>query len=279
MGELDHGAKLALRADPEGVIGRFLPGVTKAGPLPQETISAQRTVDGSYAATVDGREIVVHVEFEAEPTSSIGERAAQAACALFVATRRRVRVLLFYLHEAKDGRLPLDRFELPIGEEPAELVFRPVRLWQQDPEAALAGPVGWLPFVPLMRDASLGHVQRAVDEIGRAPGLDERTRHDLIAATHLLGTYHFARAALAAIIPREVLMQSPGYQWLVHESHKEMIEKGFQQRLGSVPKDIQEALEAADAEVLRGVTLALMTRDDDATILARVRAALGLTGS
>lgn len=167
MGELDHGAKLALRADPLGVIGHVLAGVTAASPWPQETISAQRTVDGSYQATIDGAPAVVHVEFEAEPSSDSGARAVEHALVLYVALRRRVRVVVFYLHPASDGRRPLDRHALPIGEEPAAIVFRPVALWDLDPEVALDGPVGLLPFVPLMRDASLGQVRRAVDRSAR----------------------------------------------------------------------------------------------------------------
>jgi hypothetical protein len=282
MGKLDHGAKLALRADPLGIIGHVLSGVTAASAWPQETISAQRTVDGSYQATIDGVPAVVHVEFEAEPSSDSGARAAEHALVLYVALRRRVRVVVFYLHRASDGRRPLDRHTLPIGEEPAAIVFRPVALREQDPEGALTGPVGLLPFVPLMRDASLGQVKRAVERIGAAPGLDDRTRSDLVAATHLLGTYHFPPAALAANIPREALMQSPGYKAMVREVSTATLQKvaraALTNRLGTIPASIQAALDGAEPDVLEQVTLVLTSRDDDATMLARVRATLGLAG-
>src|SRR5687768_4804366 len=87
MAELDHGAKLALRIDPQGVISLGLPGAVVSGPLPAEAISAQRTVDASFEATfADGTAGVLHVEFEAQPSSTSGARAARAACALHIAT-------------------------------------------------------------------------------------------------------------------------------------------------------------------------------------------------
>jgi hypothetical protein len=285
MGKLDHGATLALRVDPLGILGHVLSGVTAASPWPQETISAQRTVDGSYQATIDGAPAVVHVEFEAEPSSDSGARAAEHACVLYAALRLRVRVVVFYLHRASDGRRPLDRHTLPIGEEPAAIVFRPVPLWEQDPEVALAGPIGLLPFVPLMRDASLGQVKRAVERIGAAPGLDERTRSDLVAATHLLGSYHFAPAAMAAIIPREVLMQSPAYQALLAEMQAEecvrlrrTIREGLEDQRGPIGADLLAALERANLEVLHRVIRTLMGQGASAA-LAQVREQLGLNGS
>lgn len=53
MGELDHGAKLALRVDALSVIRLALPGASQVAPLPQQVVSAG---DAAYTAVVDGRE-------------------------------------------------------------------------------------------------------------------------------------------------------------------------------------------------------------------------------
>lgn len=275
MGELDHGAKLALRADPLGVLGHALRGVTAAKPLEKEMISAVRTVDGTYTATVDGEEVVVHVEFEAEPSSSSAARAVRTGCLLHALTELRVRVAVFYLHPAKDGRKPPERHRLPVGEEPPTLRVLSAPIWELEPEAVLHA-LGLVPFVGLTHDASLGHIRRAVDRIGAEPGLDERTRDQLVVATHLLGSHRFPSSQLAAIIPEEVLMQSPAYQEIVARSFRRTARKGLESRFGSIPDDLRAPLELAGSDALEQVNLALMSREDDAVLLARVRTILGV---
>jgi hypothetical protein len=283
MGELDHGAKLALRADPQGLLGDFVPGLTVVRPFPQERVSAMRTVDGTYEVVLpDGRPALAHVEFEAEPTSSIAGRAMRAACTLHVAEELPVRVVVFYLHAAADGRRPLAEHVLPIGEDSVRVRFVAVAVWELDPEAVLAGSIGQAPFVTLSEDATLDHVRRAVDKIGAAPGLSEKTRDELVVATHFLGSYRFPDGGVSAIIPREVLMQSPAYQQLVAEVEAEAcrrirrkILEGLQSRLGPVPTDVRSAIDVAPLEALEGMIVTLIG-NEGGDAMARVRAALGL---
>lgn len=283
MGELDHGAKLALRADPQGLLGDFVPGLTVVRPFPQETLSAMRTVDGTYEVLLpDGRPALVHVEFEAEPTSTIAGRAMRAACTLHVAREVPVRVVVFYLHPAADGRRPLEEHLLPIGEAPVPVRFVAVPVWELAPEDMLAGSVGQAPFVTLAAEASLDHVRRAVQKIGAAPGLSEKTRDELVVATHFLGSYRFPDGGVSAIIPTEVLMQSPAYQQLVADVEAEScrrlrrkILEGLQSRFGPVPIDVRAALDVATRDVLEDMIVTLIG-NEGGDAMARVRAALGL---
>lgn len=290
MAELDHGAKLALHIDPQGVISLGLPGAIVDGPLPAEAISAQRTVDAAFEATfADGTHGILHVEFEAQPSSDSGTRAARAACALHIATERRVRVVVFYLHPAADGRRPPDRCVLPIGEEPVPITFQARPLWEVDPEVVLGASItGLLPFVPLMRDATLEHVRRTARQI-LALELPEAARADLAAACLFLARLHFPREQLAGIIPREVLMKSPAYQDLIEDERahvraeeraamlqrtRQLVRSMFEQRFG---KDlvVTTAVDRAEQPALDGALLAFGEREDTA-LLAALRASLGL---
>lgn len=159
MGELDRGAKIALRIDALSIVHLGLPRVQEVRPFPQEVVSAMRTTDAAFVGLLDGEEVSIQVEFEAEPTSDVGLRVVRRACALFAVDGRPVRIVVFYLHPSKEQREPKDSFTLPLGEVPPPILFRPVSLWELSPEDALASRLpGLLPFVALMRGATPEHV-------------------------------------------------------------------------------------------------------------------------
>lgn len=285
MAELDHGAKIALRADPRGVLGFVRPGAVFVKPLQKEAVSVQRTADATFEVVLDGERQLLHVELEAEPSSSSAKRAARAACTLHVATDLRVRVVVVYLHPAKDERRPPERWHLPVGEADLPFELRPVVLWECDPELALAGRApGLMPFVSLMRDASFEQVRRAVETI-LASRLPEGDRADLVVAAHFLARHHFPKTKLAGIIPTEVLMQSPAYQEMAAEyeakGRDEARKRRVQElkelvaaRFGALPEDIDRGLASADEAALARATRAIALERDDAAAMAQVRAAL-----
>lgn len=251
MGELDHGAKLALRIDPTPIIRLGLPSALDVRPFPAEVVSAQRTADGAFVATVDGEEVSVHVEFEAEPTSDVGERVARAACALYVVHGRPVRPVVYYLHESADGRRPKDSAVVPIGDPPPTIQFPRVPLWEIDPEVALTSRhTGLLAFVGLMRGATLEHVRRAMRALDEA-GLEPRGRADMQAALFFLSGTRFDRRAVAAIMRGEAIMvTSSTYQWVVEtgmaKAFRRTIAILFEARGAQVPPDLQHALDQTE---------------------------------
>lgn len=246
MGELDHGAKLALRIDPTPIICLGLPSARDVRPFPAEVVSAQRTADGAFLAVVDGEEVSVHVEFEAEPTSDVGDRVARAACALFVVHGRPVRPVVYYLHESADGRRPKDRATLPIGDWPPTIQFPRVPLWEIDPEVALTSRhTGLLAFVGLMRGATLEHVRRAMRALDSA-SLDAIARADLEAALYFLSSCKFDRGSLGGIIRMEALMTSPGFQWAVQLGVRKALVCMLEARMGAIPDDLKRAIDETE---------------------------------
>lgn len=277
MGELDHGAKLALRIEPTSIIRLGLPGAEDVRPFPAEVISAQRTADGAFLATVGDEEVAVHVEVEAEPTSDASERVARAACALYVAHGRPVRPIVYYLHESAERRRPKDRVVLPIGEPPPTLRFRRVAVWELDPEDALSsGSAGLLPFVGLMRGATLEHVRRASRALDAA-GLDTSSRADMEAALYFLSSCKFDRASLGGIIRTEALMASPGFQWAVEMGVKKALVRMLEVRLGAVADEVRLAIDRCDDPVALDRAVEAAARLSDVSELPSVLQALGTT--
>lgn len=272
MGELDHGAKLALRIDPTSIIRLGLPGAEGVRSFPAEVVSAQRTADGAFLVTVGGEEVCVHVEFEAEPTSDVGQRVARAACALFAVHGRPVRPIVYYLHESADGRRPKGSVVLPIGDPPPTIPLPGVPLWRVDPELALSGQTGLLPFVGLMRGATIEHVRRAARALDRA-ALEPRPRADMQAALFFLSGARFDRHAVAAIMRGEAIMvTSSTYQWVVETGYvkgvRRTLMRCLEARLGQVPPEVQRALdECEDPVALDRATEALTRAIDELEVL------------
>ncbi len=255
MGELDHGAKLALRIDPVSILRLGLPEADDVRPFPGEVVSAQRTADGAFLVTIDGEQVAVHVEMEAEPTSDVGQRVARAACALYAAHGRPVRPVVFYLHESADRRRPKDSVVLRIGDKPCRLQFPRVAMWEVDPEVALAsGAVGLLAFVGLMRGATLDHVRRASRGLDLA-ALERPARADMQAALFFLSGARFDRTALTAIMRGEAIMvTSSTYQWVVQTGYvkgvRATLARLLQVRLGVVPPEVQRAIDETEAPAI-----------------------------
>lgn len=269
MGELDHGAKLALRIDPTPIIRLGLPGAHDVRPFLAEVVSAQRTADAAFLALVDGEEVSVHVEFEAEPTSDVGERVARAACALFVVHGRPVRPIVYYLHESADGRRPKDGAVLPIGDSPPMIQFPRVPMWEVDAEFALtSGHPGLLAFAGLMRGATLEHVRRASRALDAA-GLNALARADLEAALYFLSACKFDRSSLGGIIRTEALMTSPGFQWAVQMGVRKALVSMLEARMGAIPDDLKRAIDETEDSARLDEAIKAAARVEDPKDLPR----------
>ena len=209
---LDPGAKLLLERYPGHVLRAARPDAVITKPLEKEVLTAQLTPDGVFLGREGKRRVVHQVEFLAEPSSRVGREVARRACTLWVTLRKPVRVSLFYLHPAKDGRAPPREYALPLDEASVPVRFRVVAVWRDlDARGTLARPcLGLLPLVGLMKGHSLNAIRRAAALIRKlAPSA--AVKADLMAALYLLSGHHYPPGSLRDMIPKEVLMQSSTY--------------------------------------------------------------------
>ncbi len=184
-------------------------------------------------------DLVLHLEFEAEPTSDAGERVARTACGLHFGLRLPVRTTIVYLHPARNARRPKRRYRLGIGEQALDVAFRVLVVWEDlnaEEIVAEASP-GLLPFAGLAKGASLDIVRRAARAINGL-ALTGFERVELQTALYFLSGYHFTPTELLAIMNEEALMQSKTYTHTVEKNrekyHEEGREEGFQSLLLSM---------------------------------------------
>lgn len=244
MADLDRGAKIVLQTFPEDLLRLLFPDVEPGEPLSTEAVSAQILSDRAFAGHGSEGEVVLHLEFEAEPTSDVGHRVTRAACGLYFALGTPVRTTIIYLHPAANGRRPKRSYRLPIGVAHPRVQFHTLVLWEDvsaDQIIASAQP-GLLPFAGLAKGADLHQVRRAVRALEELK-LPESERADLLVAFYLLSGYHFTSKELLAIMSEETLMQSKTYLHTLQRGREEGREEGrrslltelIQARLGPLP--------------------------------------------
>lgn len=213
LGDLDRGAKFVLQNFPEDLLRVAFPGVEPGEPIGTEVVSAQVLSDRAFVGQGPDGEVVLHVEFEAEPTSDVGHRVSRTACGLYFATGVPVLTTIVYMHAAADRRRPKAIYRLPVGARHVELTFNALVLWEDlvaTQVVAEARP-GLLPFAGLAKGARLETIRAAVSAIAEL-AYPKDLRADLLNALYLLSGHHFTSKELIAMISEEALMQSKTYQ-------------------------------------------------------------------
>jgi len=230
----------------------------------QLTVEARQT-DSLLWVRLGDEEVLVHTEFQTTDSTKppmtrrmvgyIGRAVEQyglpvISCVIYLRAEAGRRDPGYYLQDRPGHRILVE--------------YQVIRLIELDGERLLAsGPVGLLPFVPLMRPVGqpADWLQTCMRTVQAQP-LDRATKADCLAGMSLLSGLVYARETVAAIFFQEGLMdiirESPVAQYLTQQGIEQGIEQGGRERALEALLDVLEirfALGAAEplAARIRGI--------------------------
>lgn len=234
----------------------------------QPTVAARRT-DSLLHVRIGGKKGLVHTEFQTTDCTDPPMPRRMASYIGWLVERYDLPVYASVIYlRAKAGRRDPGRY---FQDQPGHRIlieYQVIRLSERDGQSILAsGPVGLLPFAPLMRPAAgqapEDWLQACVRAVQTQP-LDRSARADCLAGMSLLSGLAYAPDTVAAIFFKEGLMdiirESPVAQYLTQQARKQGIEEGLEEGL-------EQGIEQGGREFLLEV-LALRFQPEEARRLA-----------
>jgi predicted transposase YdaD len=274
----DSAFKILLDAHPEQFVQRFLPGAQYLQSLSIELpISDPLRADGLLLYQRGEQRAVLHLEVQTASDKEMPER----LCLYNQLVRRREQVpvhsLVLYLERTTTPAPPWQ----DVGPDGEILTFhyRVVKLWEEPVEEWLnAGMVNLLPFVPLLKGATLESVDLAVEQIVQQSANPERgTAIDLLL---MFAGRAFGKASISEFVRRHPMLdsyfkESPWYQMVEEQGEKkglhEAIEGILARRFPSLADTTRAQLGAiSDPEQLREIVVQLSMATDEASALAAI---------
>ncbi|MDE2744246.1 MAG: hypothetical protein OXI58_21835 [Gemmatimonadota bacterium] len=228
---------------------------------PEQLTVKARQADSLLRVQLGGETVLVHTEFQTTDSTKppMARRMVGYIGRIVEQYGLPVVSIVLYLRPAAGRRDPGHYLQDRPGHR-ILVEYQVIRLSELDGQRILkSGPVGLLPFVPLMRPTgpSADWLQTCVREVQAQP-LDQATKADCLAGMSLLSGLLYARETVAAIFFKEGLMdmihESPVAQYLTQQG----IEQGSRERAIEDLLDVLEirfALDAADplADRIRGI--------------------------
>ena len=158
--------------------------------------------------------------------------------------------------------------ETVAGHQQLAFEFLEVRLWEMDPEPALAsGETALLPLVPLLGAPSESALSRSVALVDTVP--DDEERAGIYTGISVLGGLRYSRDLIRSLIRSEQMSRSVIYDEIMEEgalkARRGYIVEALEERLGAVPGDLSSRLESVTDgdELSRLFHLALRCRSID----------------
>ena len=203
----------------------------------QPTVAARRT-DSLLRVRLGDKEVLVHTEFQTTDRTDppMPRRMVGYIGRLVEQYGLPVYAIVIYLRSEAGRRDPGHYFQ----EQPGHRIlieYQVIRLSEQDGQPILeSGPMGLLPFAPLMKpatgQASEDWLQACV-RTAQAHTMDRSTKADCLAAMSLLSGLVYAPDTVSAIFFKEGLMdiirESPVAQYLTEQARKQGVEEGLEQ--------------------------------------------------
>ncbi|MEZ6189182.1 MAG: hypothetical protein R3F62_29800 [Planctomycetota bacterium] len=281
MGPLDSAAKVILREVPQDPAG---PAPSLAG-VAIRSARADDTVPPAFSLTMD-KVLVLDVERGAlcPCTWRSRPRGRRECPARSSATEPAHRVhdtlwlLVICLKPGKKQGEPRTTYERRVGERVAlRFEFDVVKVWELRADDLLrdAKP-GLLPLVPYADGTSKGHVERALEALGRID--PEHRRGELQAALTVFADNVFPDENWAARMPEELLMGSTIYQRGEAAGElagkRTLLARQLAKRLAERAQPLLPRLQRADLTTLDTAADLLAERLSDDELLAQLDQAL-----
>src|SRR5216683_4065223 len=162
-GPWDDLMKMLVGANPQHFVTWLLEGAEYKSERSTELKNRTIEADILYNVTLNGREMVLHIEFQRRRDANMGKRLWEYN--VLTTYTSGVPVCSFALYLKKDGSIVKPPYQqvLPDGEVVHLFYFRNVKVWELSTETLKQpGMEGMLPLLPLTRD---GARQQAIEEM------------------------------------------------------------------------------------------------------------------
>ncbi len=225
MGELDSAFKTLIQLAPQEFVSHFLPGAIYVKPLSIELPHGPLRADWLCIIRFPGmkKEYIFHVEEQSEYDSTIAQRLCQYAVATYLREKREVISVVIYLHKCSTPTSPWV-MQGPNGPI-LTYHYQVVRLWEESVDEWLnSAGVALIPFVPLLKGATVDVIEPAMKKLETIPSVIERGN----IVNYLL---FFASRAFDAttlikyledhhMLTEKYIVESPWYQYILRQGEE-----------------------------------------------------------
>jgi predicted transposase YdaD len=227
MGELDSAFKMLVQLAPQDFVARFYPGAeyvrTLSIELPRDPLRADELLLIRFPHL--NLECVSHFEEQSEADDTIPERMCQYAITAYLRDRWIILSTVIYLQRCKTPTPPFT-MNGPNGNI-LTFHYQVVRLWEEPVEEWLnAGQPALLPFVPLLKGATVEVIAPAVQQIDAAiPSVLDRG--NIINYLLFFASRAFDAAELTKyledhnMLTEKYIVESPWYQYILHQGEEQ----------------------------------------------------------
>ncbi len=258
MAESDSAFKMLFQMAPQDYVARFKPGAEfvrlETIELPRDPLRADALTRIRYPAL--RKEFIHHIETQLGADDQMAQRMCQYAIAVYLREGIEVLSTLIYLERCATPTSPW----IMQGPDGAQLTFhfQIVRLWEESVDDWLGSHLtGIIPFVPLLKDATVEVIEPAVRQLAAIPNPGQRGNainyllffasraFDDALLEHYLEDHH--------MLEEQYIVESPWYQYILRKGTQRGVTQGVEQ-------GIERGKEQGKAEGYHLAILALVAR-------------------
>src|SRR5262249_1123435 len=224
----DDSMKWLVRQNPQSLVSFLVPDAVFESEVDRELQAPSVTADTLYRVTWQGKQIILHVEFQVKHDANMGRRLWHYNALTDIHTKLPVHSVVIYLLE--DNGLVESPYmaSLPDGRSTQRLDFETIKLWEVAPEA-IGQPelVGLLPLLPLLKGGKKREtVTRMIQELEKAG------RQDLFLVGYAFSSLVFTADGdkewlkASFFMLHDILKETWVFQEVMKEGREEGMEKG-----------------------------------------------------
>src|SRR5690242_7691103 len=233
----DDSLRKLIRANPQAFILWVLGEAQFIGELPEKLKSWKLEVDSLLHVIFNGKEMLLHIEFQTYNDSAMAERLLRYN--ILARSEYKLPVLSCVIYLLRDGNVPKSplSWTVPTGQEVLRFLFQSIELGELLPEELLhMNQPGLLPLLPLTKGGARREVANVMFAELKTAAAEQA---ELMAIGSTLASLVFKRenpADLEWLHRRlqemhDTLRESPFYQEILQEGREEGREEGLEEGL------------------------------------------------
>jgi predicted transposase YdaD len=237
--------KWLVRKNPQSLVSFLLGDAVFEGEVDRELPVPSVIADALYAVTWQGKQVVLHVEFQRNRHPEMGRRLWEYNALTNIHTKLPVYSVVIYLVEDKPLVQSPYVIPLPDGRPTQRLDFETIKLWEIPPEVfEQQGLAGLLPLLPLTKG---GKNRETVERMIK--GLEEADKQDLLVLGYAFSSLLFTADGDGEWLKERFSMMHDILKdtWVFQEIIKEGLEEGKKEGL---QEGLQEGLKEGLGEGL-----------------------------
>ena len=223
--------KRLFATSPQQIVQWLIPGAQFVGERSLELKNRTIEADILYNILVQGKKMVLHVEFQRRSDRTMGKRLWEYNALTVITSGIPVRSVVIYLKKTGSVVEPPYMLKVPDGDPSHVFFYRTIKLWELSSDVfRQPGTEGLLPLIPLTRD---GTRREVVDEM--IVGLLAAQKAELLSIGYMLSALVFKKEDEREWLNRrfamfrDILKDSWAYQDILREGLEEGREQGIEE--------------------------------------------------